>query len=83
MHIASQNPPSIKTCQTYTGELVQVPVTLTNLLPLSSEGKTSSMRASCYELNFRLVFANHHTPEEMIKGQSRSLHKEKKRYILF
>lgn len=86
MHIASQNPPSIKTCQTCTGELVQMPVTLPNLLPLSAEGQTSQMtmfifaelRASCYELNFRLVFAHHHSPEEMIKGQSRSYIKKKK-----
>lgn len=86
MHIASQNPPSIKTCQTYTGELVQMPVTLSSLLPWSAEGKTSQMttfmcselRASCYELNFRLVFASHHTPEEMIKGQFRSYIKKKK-----
>lgn len=43
----------------------------------------SESRAFCYKLNFRLVFANHHTPEEMIKGQSRSYIKKKKIAILF
>lgn len=91
MHIASQNPPSIKACQTYTGELVQMPEHWPTFCPLSSEGKTTQMttfvfsesRASCYEFNFRLVFANHHTPEEIIKGQSRSYIKKKKIDILF
>lgn len=44
----------------------------------------SESRASCYELNFRFVFAYHHTPEEMIKGQSRTYIKKKKKIdILF
>lgn len=33
MHVASQNPPSIEIFQAYTGELLQIPVTPTNLLP--------------------------------------------------